>query len=588
MSTSLNTGAHYEWVVNVQSTAHYLTGQPAPCQMQVTFDLLQGQDQLIAQQRKSYNFPPSGTHAFSFGIDIPPNPGEGELFARLLDMNDNMLAYASLPVTLVTPSPGTGTLLFHPVLPPSSIITINGQTYYPENVYTMNVGVYQYSAACPGYNTKTGTVTIVKDQLTEVSLTLDFIYIDGTYVFHAAGIPGVQITMGTEQKYLETEYHIDPGTYFYVATAPGGYDIVESNFTVVLGQRTDINIPFSNAPGSVHLYQKQPSNASVTVNNQPIEVGQSVYLPPGTYEWRASAPNYTTNTGTIRVRAGAESTLNIFLAQLGSFTVDAVGHIVRQGLPEYDVPLNASIYLNNYLIAYTNKTTYTQLLEPGTWSFKVTCEGYTDYVSTLIISNGQNTPVHAVLQQQPPLRWEVNLNIPPDINMGYANIPPYSQIGNTMAVNLRNINSPTWNQSPLIYVNIYASLAKPYDGPNDFQYWTGQGDELATYHIDTGVTEIKIGESGVWLSPPGSEQIVGFYWDIYKMNAVMGYAPFGFPYIVRGKVVAFVDPTIPRQYIYDFEVKQWYYYDPDQPKVYISGNPPYYPANWESEIIISA
>ena len=218
-----------------------------------------------------------------------------------------------------TPVTGSGYVEIN-TTPSSASIVLNGQNVTAGAPVTLSPGTYSYSISASGYNTATGTVTVVAGQMTIINVNLSTVSVSPTtgQVVIVATPASAIITLNNQIVSSGTPVSFSPGTYSYSISA-SGYNTATGTVNVIAGQTTNKSITLTAATspdtGDV-VINATPSGAAITLNDQTVTSGVSTILSPGTYNYSVSASGYTTATGTVTVVAGQTKTITVNLVSV--------------------------------------------------------------------------------------------------------------------------------------------------------------------------------------------------------------------------------------------------------------------------------
>jgi hypothetical protein len=122
-------------------------------------------------------------------------------------------------------------------------------------------------------------------------------------------------------------------------------------------------------------------------SSNPVNVGQVYTLYPGTFQFDVASPGYTVITGTAVIVAGQRTTIPTITLQTSPGSSYAIAELN---------PFNATVLVNGSPI--TQGTVYK--VNPGTYSYTASASGYVSQSGTFVVTQGNETVLNIILQQQ--------------------------------------------------------------------------------------------------------------------------------------------------------------------------------------------
>lgn len=227
----LNAGQVYTVkITSVTNTSHYPDGTPAPYTMSVSLDLLSGSTPILATQKQTYAFGPGETRSidkgnpFAFDITAPSGYPSATFIAKLLDTNNNVLAQASLAISIVS---ANGTLNLSSS-PSGALVYVNGVSQGIVTPASLNLApdTYSLSLVLAGYNTVNVQVTLSYQEQKSLNYTLTPLT---TGVAFSSTPSGASLYLGsTLMGVTPITLSLGIGTYTFTMKLSGYQDLTES------------------------------------------------------------------------------------------------------------------------------------------------------------------------------------------------------------------------------------------------------------------------------------------------------------------------------------------------------------------------
>jgi hypothetical protein len=194
-----------------------------------------------------------------------------------------------------------------------------------------------------------------------------------------------------------------PGSHS-VRVQKAGYDEFLSTVTVYAGQRTQVPVTFSPAPGNVGAIEvsSDPAGASLFLDGHYMgqtpagELFDLTSVTPGLHTVMLTISDYQTYTQTVQVNAGRIVTINARLSPTPPGPVkDTTGQIVVTSSPG-----GANIFLDN-VFRGISPLTLTEIPD-GSHTVMVRMDGYTDNAQTITVTGAAVTQVAVALSEIVP------------------------------------------------------------------------------------------------------------------------------------------------------------------------------------------
>ena len=182
-----------------------------------------------------------------------------------------------------------------------------------------------------------------------------------------------------------------------VTLKKAGYQTWSTQYTVYSGQTTYVSAqlaPVSNPSTGDLVVLSSPSGAAVyadtdyqgfTSPGSPLDI---VALSPGTHTVVLKKSGFQDYTTTANIKAGQTAQVSATLAPSGQPSTTASVQVTSD-------PSGADVLINNGYVGITPLTA--QNVQTGSFTVKISLEGYTPYTSTLQISAGQALQINAAL-----------------------------------------------------------------------------------------------------------------------------------------------------------------------------------------------
>lgn len=308
-----------------------------------------------------------------------------------------------------TPIPSAGSI-YASTSPSGASIYVNGifEGYSPLLIPDLAPRTYTVRAHLDGYHDYAGSVRVNSNQRSEFYANLQKtpIHKDHGYISVSSSPSGAQLYVdgtyrGTTPATV-TEY---PGSHPVVLKLSGYHDYSQT-VSVTAGATNYISTVLSpvTRSGYIKIYS-QPGDANIyldgTYRGQTDSYGNLIIsnLPAGTYQVKATKPQYSDAVYPVLVTQGQESYVQVYLAPI-SPTITPTSPPEQSGsLSVTSTPAGAQVFIDNTFRGYT-PSTYDNLVV-GMHALSLKLSGYHDYSTNVQINQGSTATVNAALSPEP-------------------------------------------------------------------------------------------------------------------------------------------------------------------------------------------
>lgn len=301
-------------------------------------------------------------------------------------------------------------------------VTLNGTTSATDEmgqvIFTSQpVGLTSYTVTIEGYDTKSGTITIVNGGSSE---TISIIRQTGTATITVMDgdtpLSGATVTIGGFANWTETTdasghatfSNVPTGTYIFSATK-AGYNTVDGIFDVHLNTTTSGTITVAQL-GTATIIAKegalpiQGAIISVSVNGvtraeATNSSGQAQFLnlPIGNYTFTIYKEGYQLNTCGATFINGVATTTVLLTRQTGNATITVMNGEIALSDASVNVTVNGSA--QTVTTNSSGQATFTNL-PTGTYTFTATKSGYDNSTTSVTVANGTTATGNISMQLQ--------------------------------------------------------------------------------------------------------------------------------------------------------------------------------------------
>ena len=269
--------------------------------------------------------------------------------------------------------------------PPGAKVYINS-TYKGETPLTLNLspGTYEVKLIKEGYQEYTTTVTLSAGESKTLNIDLTPNYAHLTIKSDPSGAK-VYIN-GNYKGKTPLTLELEPRTYDVKLTKQD-YEEYTTTVTLSPGEEKTISATLTPEFGFLTV-TSEPSGAKVYVDDNYIgETPINQYkLSTGEHKVKVEKSGYATFTKTITIKPGETTSVKATLTPL------------KATLKITSKPSGAKVYING---TYKDETPLTLELEPGTYTIKLTKDGYEDYTVTIELQAGETKEITAQLKEKP-------------------------------------------------------------------------------------------------------------------------------------------------------------------------------------------
>ena len=182
-----------------------------------------------------------------------------------------------------------------------------------------------------------------------------------------------------------------PGSYSVKVTKTG-YKNYAKTVTVGADLTTKVNAVLERTTGTLSV-ASTPTGATVYINNQNKgKTPLKLILSSGSYSVKITKDGYEDYTKTVTVTANSTTTVNAALEELTYLPFFSTGTLYVDSYP-----FGATVYING---ENKGKTPLELTLSAGSYSVKITKDGYEDYTTTVAVGGIGIKSVYALLEEK--------------------------------------------------------------------------------------------------------------------------------------------------------------------------------------------
>ena len=291
---------------------------------------------------------------------------------------------------VVMAPPQVGKLSFSSI-PDGAEIFIDGQDQNiktPATITDVPAGAHTYALKLANYNDYSGTIDVIKDQISQVSETLDVM--EGCILFNTAP-QGARIYIDE----VDIPDIVTPGIVCGISLGSHTYKLVLADYTPAAGSVTleagtgvIISETLTHETGSIS-FNSVPDGAEIIIDgvDQLIATPAMITQITGMHDYILRKAGYNDYSGVITVSAGQIVTVEVAL-------------IPAEGCISFNIsPAGAKIFIDN---VDTGKVTPALIcgLTPGQHTYRLSLTGYQDITGNVNLAAGQGTTITGTLPKK--------------------------------------------------------------------------------------------------------------------------------------------------------------------------------------------
>jgi hypothetical protein len=316
-------------------------------------------------------------------------------YAATVTVTEGSMTY--LDATL-TPLPTTGSLSVTSSPANAKIYVDGAYRGVTPSTSTETPGSHAVLLTLPGYLDYTEEVSITAGSTSFVTATL-------TPSVTAPGSIAISSTPSGANAYLDGAYggttpvtlSAAPGSHTVLVTLSGYNDATQA-VSVTSGSATTVAITLSPAGGGkgTLAVTSTPSGARISLDGAYTGLTPlSRSVDAGTHTLRLAKTGYRDYTETVSIAAGVTTPVNVALVQEGVETTPAQAGEGSGSISVTSTPDGAYVFINNEMRGVTPLTV--PGLAPGSYTVRISKEGYADHSEKVPVAGGQITTVSATL-----------------------------------------------------------------------------------------------------------------------------------------------------------------------------------------------
>jgi WD40 repeat protein len=277
----------------------------------------------------------------------------------------------------------------------NAIVTINGEdkgVIGANRSLELAPDTYTITVAATGFEPKTQTIVIKSSETTKTVFDLE--PLDGILKIRS-GNENADITINGElvgKTGATRDFKLKPGNYT-VAVSASGFQTQTQTITIKPNETTDATFNLESSTAILMIRSGTPT-ATISINGETkgaTGATREFKLQPGSYTIVVAAPGFKTQTQTVTIQPGQDSSL--------TFNLDrSTGTLAVSG-----AAANASVNANGKTLGTTGPDgTYSNPnLEPGTYAVTVVKDGFETFSQTVSVTIDQTSRVTATRNAKP-------------------------------------------------------------------------------------------------------------------------------------------------------------------------------------------
>lgn len=286
------------------------------------------------------------------------------------------------------PIPEKGSLFISATPSDVTIEFLNANETFRQGI-ELKPNEYHLKASKTGYISKDFWVKIVPGEATRAEVRLDDTPSQSVLIIKTEPENATVRFLDSNQNYYDG-VKLDPGTY-HIEVSADDYKSESRWIEAKPGEMTRLTIPLQPSVPQIPDRQgklfvtTRPPDANIQIMNIKPKFEQGMFLEPGPYRLKVTAPGYYASEKWIEINAGDVTNVDMVL--------DAVPQTTGALTVSTD-PQNAKIELLNSSKAYEPGVT----LDRGTYQLRVSADGYKPFERRISIATGEDKKLHVQLE----------------------------------------------------------------------------------------------------------------------------------------------------------------------------------------------